>query len=96
MRHKIEHFRDFPMPALRADAYYSAELAAARAELERHSYAFCDKSGMEYESGAWVSRYSNPAEYDPSFYSSRQAIFDNVFAWAIKSRAARLHNRKAA
>lgn len=92
MRHYIERFQDFPMPALRDDAYYGAYMLQARAELEAHRYMFDDKDGREFEQGREVSRYSNPADYNPADYPTRAAIFDDVFARAIKSRAARLYN----
>ncbi len=92
MRFYIGDFREFPMPALRLDAYYGAYMLQARLDLETARYAFDDKTGTEYESGSWVSRYSNPSEYDPAGYATREAIFDCVFARAIKSRAARLAN----
>lgn len=91
MRHCIAAFKDFPMPPLRLDAYYDAYMLQARQELESHRYAFDDKTGTEYESGAWVGRYSNPSDYDATQYRTREAIF-TVFATAIKSRAARLAN----
>jgi hypothetical protein len=79
------------MPALRLDAYFGAYMAQARKELETARYAFDAKTGTEYESGSWVGRYSNPADYNPADYTTRDAIF-SVFATAIKSRAARLAN----
>lgn len=91
MRHYIARYRDFPMPALRLDAYYSDYMQQARQELEANRYAFDDKTGTEYESGSWVGRYSNPADYNPADYATRDAVF-SVFATAIKSRAARLAN----
>lgn len=94
MRHHIAAFTDFPMPALRLDAYYSAYMLQARQELESTRYAFDDKTGTEYESGSWVGRYSNPSDYDAAQYQTREAIF-SVFATAIKSRAARLANLAA-
>lgn len=96
MKHDIATFSDFPMPRPRDDAYYGEFMVAARAELEAAHYSFCDKSGTEYESGAWVSRYSNAGDYDASACPSRAAIFDCVFSRAIKSRAARLANRARA
>lgn len=95
-RHRLAHFADFPMPALRHDAYYGAFMAAARLELESNRYAFCDVTGREFEAGKEVSRYSNPADYEPARFVTRRAIFEDVFSRAIKSRAARLHNRAAA
>lgn len=92
MRHCIKDYRDFPMPALRLDAYYGAFMVQAREELETARYAFDDRTGTEYESGSWVSRYSNPSDYVPADYAARETIFDCVFATAIKSRAARLAN----
>jgi hypothetical protein len=82
------------MPALRLDAYYGAYMMQARNELETARYAFDAKTGTEFESGAWVSRYSNPPDYCPAEYATREAIF-SVFATAIKSRAARLANLAA-
>ena len=94
MRHYIADYRDFPMPALRLDAYYGHKMDPARQELEKARYAFDDKTGTEYESGAWVGRYSNPSDYDATQYATREAVF-SVFATAIKSRAARLANLEA-
>ena len=94
MRHYIADFRDFQMPTLRLDAYYGAYMTQARQELETARYAFDTRSGTEYESGSWVSRYSNPTDYSPAEYATRDAIF-SVFATAIKSRAARLANLAA-
>lgn len=93
MRHYISTFQEFPMPQLRDDAYYGAYMLQARQELERERYAFDDKDGREFEHGREVLRYSNPADYNPADYRTRQDIFDCVFARAIKSRAARLANR---
>ena len=94
MRHYIANYRDFPMPTLRLDAYYGHKMDLARQELEAHRYAFDDHTGTEYESGAWCGRYSNPSDYNPANYATREAIF-SVFATAIKSRAARLANLEA-
>jgi hypothetical protein len=91
-RHYILNFRDFPMPKLRDDAYYGDYMQQARSELERARYAFDDKTGIEYESGRWVSRYSNPSDYNAADYATREDIFEWVFSGAIKSRAARLAN----
>lgn len=91
MRHCIKDYRDFPMPTLRLDAYYGAYMTQARLELETARYSFDDRTGTEYESGSWVSRYSNPSDYCAADYATRDAIF-SVFARAIKSRAARLAN----
>jgi len=95
MRHFISDYRDFPMPALRLDAYYGDYMERARQELEKARYAFDDKTGTEYESGAWVGRYSNPSDYEPACYATRDAIWQWVFANAIKSRAAQLANLAA-
>ena len=92
MRHYLSSFHDFPMPKPRADAYYTEYLEQARKELERNRYAFCDKTGTEYESGSWCGRYSSPSDYDASFYATRENIFEDVFTRAIFSRAARLCN----
>ena len=92
MRHYLSSFQDFPMPQPRADAYYTDYLTQARSELEKSRYGFCDKTGTEYESGAWCGRYSSPSDYDASHYATRAQIFDCVFARAIFSRAARLYN----
>lgn len=94
MRHYIAAFNDFPMPALRLDAYYGHKMDLARAELENNRYAFDDRTGTEYESGSWVGRYVNPADYNAADYATREAIF-SIFATAIKSRAARLANLDA-
>ncbi len=91
MRYYIGEFREFPMPALRMDAYYGAFMVQARTELETARYAFDNKTGTEYESGSWVGRYSNPSDYCAADYATREAIF-SVFETAIKSRAARLAN----
>jgi hypothetical protein len=91
MKHCITAFKDFPMPALRDDAYYGDYMEQARRQLEKARYAFDDTTGIEYESGKWVGRYSNPSDYDRSQFTTREDIF-TVFATAIKSRAARLAN----
>jgi hypothetical protein len=91
VKHFISDYRDFPMPALRLDAYYGHKMEQARSELERNRYAFDDKTGTEYETGSWVGRYSNPSDYNPAEYATREAVW-TVFATAIKSRAARLAN----
>lgn len=91
-RHYILHYRDMPMPTLRDDAYYGAYMHEARAELEAHQYAFDQKDGREFEQGREVSRFSNPADYNPADYASHLDIWEWVFSRAIKSRAARLYN----
>ena len=91
-RHYISAFGEFPMPALRGDAYYGDYMLQARKELAAARYAFDDKDGREFEHGQEVSRYSNPADYNQADYRTRADIFDCVFARAIKSRAARLAN----
>lgn len=80
------------MPTLRNDAYYGAHMEQARIQLEQNKYSFDDKDGREFEQGREVSRYVNPSDYDASYYSSRDKIFEDIFSRAIKSRAARLHN----
>ena len=91
-RHYISYYRDMPMPALRLDAYYGHKMREARAELEAHCYAFDTKDGREFEQGREVSRYCNPADYEPAAYASHLDIWEWIFAPAIKSRAARLAN----
>ena len=92
-RHYLATYQDFPMPRLRDEAYYGAFMRAARAELESARYSFDAKDGREFESGREVSRYSRQSDYNPAEYSTREQIFDCVFARAIKSRAAHLFNR---
>jgi hypothetical protein len=91
-RHYIYHYRDMPMPKLRDDAYYGAYMHAARKELEANQYAFDLKDGREFECGREVSRYSNPADYNPADFASHMDIWEWIFARAIKARAAQLHN----
>ncbi len=91
MRHHIASFHEYPMPSLRHDAYYGDYMQEAREELEHLGYAFDDKTGVEYERGCWVARYSDPSDYDPTEYATRDAVW-SIFATAIKSRAARLFN----
>ena len=95
-RQCLADYASFPMPRLRDDAYYGAFMNAARAELESLRYSFDPKTGTEYEGGRWTSRYSNPTEYNPANYVTPEQIYECVFSRAIRSRAARLHNRARA
>ena len=95
-RQYLADYASFPMPRLRHDAYYGAFMNAARAELEASRYAFEPKDGREFEAGREVSRYSNAADYNSIDYATPEQIYECVFSRAIRSRAARLHNRAMA
>jgi len=94
MIHRMKTFKDYPNPAPSAHRDYTPEhISRARVELESHNYGFCDKTGTQYESGSWCVRYSNPIDYNPNEYQTRESIW-YIFAWAIKARAARIYNRE--
>jgi hypothetical protein len=80
------------MPKPRDDAYYGDYMQAARTELENNQYAFDTKDGREFECGREVSRFSNPSDYNPAEYASHLDIWEWIFVWAIRARAARLFN----
>ena len=88
-RYNLSDFNDFATPKA-DDRPFAAFMEIARAELVERNYWYCNATGTEYESGRWISRYSNPAEFHPQ--PSRAAIWHDVFTRAIRSRAARLAN----
>ena len=83
---------DMPMPAIRDDAYYTARhMEAARAELIRDRFYFDDTNGQTGNKHGWLSRFSNPADYNKEEGSTRE-YREYEFASAIRSTAARLAN----
>lgn len=85
---------DMPMPPIRSDAYYTARhMEAARAELCHDRFYFDDSNGQTGDKSGWLSRLSNPADYDRQEGRTRDHR-EYEFALAIRSRAARLANRE--
>lgn len=85
---------DMPMPTIRSDAYYTARhMEAARDELCRDRFYFDDSNGQTGDNSGWLSRLSNPADYDRQDGRTRD-YREFEFARAIRSRAARLANRE--
>lgn len=83
---------DMPMPAIPAAAYWTARhMEAARAALIRERFWFDDSNGQTGNKDGWLSRFSNPADYDPEPGAEREWC-EWEFTIAIRSRAARMAN----
>lgn len=83
---------DMPMPAIRDGAYWTARhMEAARAELTRDRFYFDDSNGQTGDKHGWLSRFSNPADYNKAEGATRE-YREYEFARAIRSTAARLAN----
>lgn len=66
-------------------------MEAARAELSRDRFYFDDTNGQTGDRHGWLSRFSNPADYNKDEGATREYC-EYEFASAIRSTAARLAN----
>ncbi len=68
--------------------YRHESIAAARAAQVKRDLRFDNKTGVTYDSGGWIARYSNPSEFEP--YKTIDDVLQCEFRGHIRNGASRI------
>ena len=86
----LKAYSDMPTPAPMG-RYNDPYLEAARSQLIIEGFRWNVTKGEEWDNSGWLSRFSNPRDYDPAQGGTREYV-EHVFTRAIRARAARMAN----